>query len=127
MGFAMKPCPISETGQTHRKMATQSYRPTANKHLSPGQRNHQIEEVDVSSSTFMRTTNQHSAHGRGTPLSVRQLFAPLLLILVCKLNEFVRFIGFASFGNALLRTTPRVIYLTRREEKLPWAHKITEM
>lgn len=75
----------------------------------------------------MRTAKQHSALGRGMPLSVRQLPTPLLLILVCKLDAFVRFIGFAAFGNALLHTTPRVAYATRREEKLPWAHKTTAM
>ena len=70
-------------------------------------------------SSFMRTVSI-SARGRGTPLSATELsvsfvsfFAPL-----------VNFVAILPV-NALSTVAPSVISTGRREEKQPWAHKIT--
>lgn len=68
-------------------------------------------------SSFMRTVSIITARGRGTLLSVASS-------LVASLPPLVRFVAILP-GNALSTTAPRVAYATRREEKLPWAHKTT--
>ena len=98
-------------------MATQSYRPTANQFYAPRQRDHQINEVDVDHSSFMRTVSIILALGRGTLLSVASS-------LISSLPSLVRFVAILPV-NALSTNAPRVAYAARCEEKRLWAHKKT--
>lgn len=68
-------------------------------------------------SSFMRTVLILSALGRGTLLSVASALVPYFSLLVKSVSIL--------HVNALRTTAPRVAYATRREEKLPWAHKRT--
>jgi hypothetical protein len=72
----------------------------------------------VDYSSFMRTVSI-SARGRGTLLSVAERLVRLVF-----LAPLVHFAAILPV-NALSTVAPCVANATRREEKLPWAHKIT--
>lgn len=70
-------------------------------------------------SSFMRTVSI-PARGRGTLLSV----AEISVSFVSFLAPLVHFAAILPV-NALSTVAPYVANATRREEKLPWAHRIT--
>lgn len=70
-------------------------------------------------SSFMRTVSI-SARGRGTLLSVVELSVSFVSFLA----PLVSFVAILPV-NALSTVAPCVANATRREEKLPWAPRIT--